>query len=730
MVTRLSLSSVARPGQAQIPRPQPSSRGAERQPRHAAAAPLLLLVLFAAAAAPQGAWGLEAKCLWSLDKKTGGLAKPPKPPRFGLLNFQDVGAAGEIYVMKPEKLFDGLWTSWSSMSLELGLGALKATRVLLARNNLFRTYLPGALTGNLPAASSHPCGPETASTRTADGSCNYPEDPLGGAAGTRMMRNAPLAASFPAAAALLDPNPLLVSERLLRRRGGGDWGAMAAPSLNLLAAAWARFVMHDWFDYGPPDESRPIQVPVPPGDPLAPEWPGGTMPVGSTPVDGTRTPDESSLPPTFINRATHWFDGSQLYGSDAVTAARLREGSGGRLKLVEGPGGEMFLPLSDPLGHGDSGMTSDWWLGLEFLHTLFAREHNAIAARLASSYPTMTDGQLYDKAKMVNAAVMAKVHALEWTPAMMPNMIVNYSMTTNWQGLLAFSSKGAYKTMKRLRPFPNDGLYGFKGGERLDDNVTFAWSEEMASIWRFDTMIPDKIIVRGTDGAPLGNITTEDAVGAGARRMAEQFGWAALAASFGTQRPGRLALNNYPRYLTPFRAAATNATANSSSPLVDAAAAAVLSDRERGVPRYNAFRRLLGLKPLASISEITSDPGARADLEEVYRGDIELVDLMPGFLAESTRPRCSNGTLPETQYHLFPLMVARRVLSSDRFYSQNYSQEAYTQEGLRWVEDATLSRVLLRHIPQLKAAKTGVGDKTVNAFFPWDVVPAAKGKRP
>lgn len=56
------------------------------------------------------------------------------------------------------------------------------------------------------------------------------------------------------------------------------------------------------------------------------------------------------------------------------------------------------------------------------------------------------------------------------------------------------------------------------------------------------------------------------------------------------------------------------------------------------VSRYNAFRRLLQLKPLSSIDDITSDPAARSALKSVYGNDIELVDLLPGILAESRRP--------------------------------------------------------------------------------------------
>lgn len=61
------------------------------------------------------------------------------------------------------------------------------------------------------------------------------------------------------------------------------------------------------------------------------------------------------------------------------------------------------------------------------------KEHNAIATKLASAYPTMTDQQLFDKARMINAAVIAKIHTIEWTPAILPNNNLAVAMYTNWQ---------------------------------------------------------------------------------------------------------------------------------------------------------------------------------------------------------------------------------------------------------------------------------------------------------
>jgi len=66
----------------------------------------------------------------------------------------------------------------------------------------------------------------------------------------------------------------------------------------------------------------------------------------------------------------------------------------------------------DERGMEESGMVRNWWIGLSMLHTLFVREHNAICDRLAQAYPDWDDNRLFNVARLINAAVMAKVHTV------------------------------------------------------------------------------------------------------------------------------------------------------------------------------------------------------------------------------------------------------------------------------------------------------------------------------
>ena len=55
--------------------------------------------------------------------------------------------------------------------------------------------------------------------------------------------------------------------------------------------------------------------------------------------------------------------------------------------------------------------------------------------------------------------------------------------------------------------------------------------------------------------------------------------------------------------------------------------------RERGVPRYNEFRRLFHLKPASTFDELTGNPVWAREVGRVY-GDVENVDAMIGTYAE------------------------------------------------------------------------------------------------
>ena len=114
-----------------------------------------------------------------------------------------------------------------------------------------------------------------------------------------------------------------------------------------------------------------------------------------------------------------------------TTAAKLRTKIGGKLRLE--PTG--LLPTDPETGLSFTGFTDNWWIGLAMLHTLFTQEHNHLCDLLAHEHPDWNDDQLFARARLINSALMAKIHTVEWTPAIVPHPTIARAMKSCWSGL-------------------------------------------------------------------------------------------------------------------------------------------------------------------------------------------------------------------------------------------------------------------------------------------------------
>jgi hypothetical protein len=221
-------------------------------------------------------------------------------------------------------------------------------------------------------------------------------------------------------------------------------------------------------------------------------------------------------------------------------------------------------------------------------------------------------------------------------------------------------------------------------------------------------LIPDTFTFHSAaTGEAIGTYELADIALHKGRAVFEKFSPIDLFYSFGVANPGAVRLHNYPRGLQ-------NLTKDDGTH-VDLASIEILRDRERGVPRYNQFRRLLRKDPVKSFEELTGGDEALADeIRSLYNGDLEMIDLMVGLYAE---PLPEGFGFSESAFRVFILMASRR-LNSDRFFTDDYRPEIYTEEGIQWVRNATMAGILKRHFPQVSAALDGVD----NPFAPWKTV--------
>jgi len=572
---------------------------------------------------------------------------------------------------------------WSKLPWPLGMLVLLGLRFRLRAKNLYDSGR-GAL--DVP-----PSGDEWhvdhLTARTIDGTYNDLDEPLMGALGSRFGRNVPLDHAFPDPDdRLLEPDPRRVSLELLTRKE-----FIPATTLNLLAGAWIQFEVHDWFSHGQNQTENPWRIELAADDP----WPQHPMEIQRTRKDPSADPNE---PPTFVTADTHWWDGSQIYGSDPVFAKAIRSGEAGQLRVSP----EGLLP-EDVEAHVDlRGVAGNFWIGLGLLHALFMLEHNAICQRLHAEYPELDDQTLYEKARLVNAALMAKIHTVDWTPAIIAHPTTVRALRANWFGLLG---EGFDKTFGRRTSL--EILHGIPGSKRELCGVPYSLTEEFVGVYRMHPLIPDDYTFYSlSDDRVLEQRTFDELNALHVRECMERIPLADAFYSFGVANPGAISLHNYPRSLQHFN--------RPDGELLDLATIDIVRTRERGVPRYCEFRRLFHLKAPETFEELTGgDTALAAELQRVY-GDVERVDLMIGLFAE---PKPQGFGFSDTAFRVFILMASRR-LEADRFFTDDYRPEIYTKAGIDWVESNSMRTVLLRHCPALAPSLEGVA----NPFAPWNRV--------
>ncbi|KAB2352535.1 peroxidase family protein [Actinomadura rudentiformis] len=570
---------------------------------------------------------------------------------------------------------------WHRLPKPLGLLVLVGLRDILRRENLHDT-------SKLPATDLPPVPSPTAESRmarTADGSHNDPDDPRMGMAGARFGRNIPNDRTFPEVPPrIMSPSPREVSRELLTRES-----LIPATSVNVLVAAWLQFMIRDWFSHGRSPTDRPWEIPLADGDP----WPERPMRVMRTRPDPAGNPSPST-PPTWANTETHWWDASQIYGSTPDHQKIVRSGEDGKLRVASDG-----LPVMPDDPNLDPRRVPGFWLGVLMMHALFTLEHNAICDRLRGEFPNWSDEELYQRARLVNAALIAKIHTVEWTPAVIAHPTTRYGMRANWWGV---AGERLHKLFGRI----GDGelVSGIPGSHTDHFGVPFALTEEFVAVYRMHPLVPDEFHLRSSsDDNPLLDATLRELTGDPAVETARKYGMTDLLYSFGTEHPGLVTLRNFPRFLQEFQ--------RPDGHVQDLAATDILRVRELGVPRYNEFRRLLRLAPARSFEDLTDDPELAERIRTVYDGDIERVDLMIGMYAEK-RPK--GFAFSDTAFRIFILMASRR-LNSDRFFTTDYTPEIYTRAGLDWINEATMTSVLLRHHPSLRH----VLRRVPNAFTPW-----------
>jgi hypothetical protein len=540
---------------------------------------------------------------------------------------------------------------------------------------------------------------EVLKARRPDGKWNDLNDPDMGSTESAFTRNIDPKRIRPEKPPRLhDPSARKVSLELMTRRE-----FQPATTLNVLAAAWIQFENHNWFFHGRGNEDEVLDVPVEDSD----DWPEHPMRVRRTvavPAHHTKSSGDGDGSIDYANTETHWWDGSQLYGSSKETQDALRTFEDGKLKI--GSNGRL-LPDPDEEGIDLTGFNENWWFGLSCLHTLFTKEHNAICDALRKENPRWDDQRLFDTAWLINSALMAKIHTVEWTPGIVNTPALWFAMNVNWSGIFGQHLKDRFGRLGDSELFS-----GIMGSPQEHHDARFQLTEEFVSVYRMHPLVRDDWnLYELESGRLVDQREFVELQGASTRSFMDGFDVKDLIYSMGIEHPGKITLHNYPRALQRYK--------RIDGELMDLATLDILRDRERGVPRYNDFRAEMRMPRVRSFDELTDNPRWAEEIRRVYDNDIDKVDLQVGMYAEPLPPGFG---FSDTAFRVFILMASRR-LKSDRFFTTDFRPEVYTQTGIDWVTKTKMKDVLLRHYPELTPALEGLP----NAFLPWHRVDQHSG---
>ncbi len=476
---------------------------------------------------------------------------------------------------------------------------------------------------------------------------------------------------------------------------------LKAPFFNVLAAYWIQFMTHDWFSHMDDGHNAPgtmeavgckNQLVNNVETPLTPEQ---IQKLGCRPgdeVDKILVSEDSPpnqfttggrtyltrAPKTFANNNTAWWDSSQLYGFDETSVKRVKRDSNDPAKMLLEPvaafPGLGYLPVLQPgdpfqpqwAGQESVAFPDNWSIGLSFYHNLFAREHNSFVEefrRQAAQAPDADSGlrnpsdpqrvihnkdvtpdELFNVARLVVAAEIAKIHTTEWTPQLLYNEPLYKGMNANWNGLLGTgdpdvskalsdavshgfgTSKDAKKATQWYSVFASGpGIFGL-GSTVPHYDITnpndvnggvnhfgspFNFPEEFVTVYRLHPLVPDLIEYRDMSKNPnqivqkVAVIETFEGKATDAMRSRGLANWGL---SMGRQRLGLLTLHNHPQFLQNIRLPRLDTPTQQ----IDIAALDLIRDREHGVPRFNEFRRQYGLRQLTSYDDFV-DPELPAD---------------------------------------------------------------------------------------------------------------------
>ncbi|KAG1666085.1 Chorion peroxidase [Nymphon striatum] len=375
------------------------------------------------------------------------------------------------------------------------------------------------------------------------------------------------------------------------------------------------------------------------------------------------------------NQITSFIDASFLYGSDSKTAHQLRRKKDG-LMLVQMSD---LLPEATttgcnrnrncPFHAGD--IRSNENPGLAIHHTIFVRQHNKIAEKMAHMKPDWDDEKLYQETRKIMIAYLQNIVYDEYLPiALGPNLMKEFGLN-----LPMWPDKRVYNPLVDPSVLNEFSSAAFRMGHAMmsaDFEMIFKDHKHVFKPLEDTLFLPWDLYRKQKFLAMVKGMTF--------------------------QNPWKRTVH--------ITSALTKKLFKAKSQKfgLDLASLNIQRARDHGIPPYNAVREACGFKFYKTFEDLPVSSRLRRRLKKVYH-DVEDIDLFVGGLFEPAAP---GSLLGETFACLWGIQFTS-LMKGDRYFFTNgktgntiRSGHEYTMKQIAEFRKANLAKLFCDTTPITK----------------------------
>lgn len=363
-----------------------------------------------------------------------------------------------------------------------------------------------------------------------------------------------------------------------------------------------------------------------------------------------------------FNANTHFLDLSTVYGSSEEENEKVRLFENGLLKFSDGPGSSKeLLPIKDkaacPVRRSGCFVSGDPRVEastlLTVLHTVFSRYHNMLAEQYKKIFPNADDEEIYQEVRRINIAVYQNIYYGEYASLVLGENILNKF---------------------NLAPLKSGYLHGYDSNILPQNSIEYqaAASRLHSLVHEFVDLANDELVqiekIHYTNENPNTRRTFLDF---------DSLAFGLLTGFSNTPKPNEFSdsMNNF--LFGNLSIVALN----------------IQRGRDEGIPSYNSYRALFGLKYAKSFDDFSDNISKEEiyKMQEVY-SNVNDVDLFYGINAEN---HLNGAIVGHTNAHIIAKNL-HNLKFGDRFYFENGENKKtrFTLAQLDNIKHVRMSSVL------------------------------------